>query len=985
MKRISVILLTSLCLLLPLTIFGQERTVTGKVTDGKTGEGLPGVNVLIKGTSSGTITDIDGNYRINLSNENVTLAFSFIGYLSQEIQVGSSNAVDVSMSEDITSLEEVVISGLASTVKRSNLASSVASISADQLAGMTNQSTLDGALYGKLKGANITASSGAPGGGYSIRMRGLTSINGSNEPLIILDGVYLDNSEVNNGQNVVSLAAAAGNPLQQDQPSNRLADINPDDIESVEILKGASAAAIYGSRASGGVIIITTKKGKQGKTQVELSQAIGQTSIMNPLGVRTFDATKVTTHFGAGEVANFNSAVSSGQLHDYEDELFGNKGLLLNSRITISGGSENTSYFLGFSRKDDEGIIKNTGYEKNSFRLNVDHKVTDWLSLNASTNYVLSSADRGFFGNDNSGTTMGIALSATPPWAQLQPDANGNYPNNPYAASNFLQTRDLMTNNETINRFILGGQATARIINSSSHGLRLILQGGIDYYNMATTVLFPNTLQFQKDGNGLGGVSAQGNTESNNKNYSAFLVHDFFPAGSPFTFTTQVGITFIDFDRNTIRGTASNMNGSQTNLDQAGSQSILQDRVIQHDRGFFVQEDVNFRDAIIVSLGVRGDKSSNNGDPNKLFYYPKASLAANIHEFVTFPNAVNQLKLRAAFGQAGNFAVFGDKFTSFAGAVIDGNSGIVIGTTRGNSEVEPERQTEVEFGFDAAFMSNKVALDFTYYVKTVTDLLLTADLPTSSGFASIVTNAAEMQNKGFEIGLLLNLVNTSTIKWTSSNNFWRNTSEVTKLDVPSYTSGGFADFLGQYRIKQGHSPTEIIGVGATPDEDGLVVFGDAQPDFEMSFLNTVEFKGFELNMLWHWKQGGELINLTALLTDLGGTSPDYDKIDLDPSGVLGNGDYRLGELGSNSGPYIENAGYARMREIGLYYNIPKSLIGPLSNVKVGFSGNNLLNFFEYRSYDPEVSNFGGKGLSTGVEVLPFPSSKRWNFHLAVKF
>jgi hypothetical protein len=138
-------------------------------------------------------------------------------------------------------------------------------------------------------------------------------------------------------------------------------------------------------------------------------------------------------------------------------------------------------------------------------------------------------------------------------------------------------------------------------------------------------------------------------------------------------------------------------------------------------------------------------------------------------------------------------------------------------------------------------------------------------------------------------------------------------------------------------------------------------------------------------MLWHWKQGGELINLTALLTDLGGTSPDYDKIDLDPSGVLGNGDYRLGELGSNSGPYIENAGYARMREIGLYYNIPKSLIGPLSNVKVGFSGNNLLNFFEYRSYDPEVSNFGGKGLSTGVEVLPFPSSKRWNFHLAVKF
>ena len=972
-------------LLLTTGIAFSQTNVTGKVTDARTGEGIAGVNVIVKGTSTGTVTNVDGDFTI-AAPANATLQFSFIGYLSEEVVV-TGDRVEVQLSEDIMNLEEVVISGLATSVKRTNLANSVASVSAQELTAISNQQTLDAALYGKFKGANITANSGAPGGGLSMRLRGLTSINGSNEPLYVIDGIYLDNSSIAGGLNVVSQAAGGGSQSNQDNPSNRLADIDPEDIETVEVLKGASAAAIYGSRASGGVVIITTKKGKQGKPDITLAQSVGVAKMLNPLGVRSWNDQKVEDAFGVGEVPVYQAAKAAGKIYNYEDELFGNDGLLINTRLSVSGGNEKTKYFVGATRKSDEGIIENTGYDKTSLRVNLDQKLADWLDLSVTTNYITSSADRGFFNNDNSGTTMGISYVGTPSWADLFPDAQGNYPANPYSNSNFLETRDRVTNNESVERFISGGTITAKLFTNETQGLKLMVSGGLDYYTLYTKAIFPNTLQFQSNGNGLNGVSVQGTTQNRNTNVSAFLVHDYFPAGSSFSFRTQLGVTQQDFDQNNILVTASNMIGSQTNVDQAGTVASSQNRILQQDKGFFAQEEVNYSDKVIATFGVRGDKSSNNGDVNKLYYYPKASLAVNISEF-SFWNVeqINQLKVRMAYGQAGNFAVFGSKYTSFGGIVIDGSSGSQIITTLGNDEVEPERQSELEFGFDIALMQNKISLDATYYIKTVEDLLLNARVPNSTGFTTQVTNAADMQNKGFEIGLDLNLVNNKEITWTSRTSFWKNTGEVTRLDVPTFTTGGFADFLGQFRIKEGHSPTEIIGVGPNPDEDGYVVFGNAEPDFQMSFYNMVTWKGFEFAMMWHWKKGGENINLTALLSDLSGTSFDYDKIDLDPSGTLGNGPYRLGELGVNTGPYIEDAGYLRMREIGLYYNLPKSLISKFAkNVKVGFSGNNLINFFDYRSYDPEVSNFGSGGLSTGVEVTPFPSAKRMNFHVIFKF
>jgi outer membrane receptor protein involved in Fe transport len=548
-----------------------------------------------------------------------------------------------------------------------------------------------------------------------------------------------------------------------------------------------------------------------------------------------------------------------------------------------------------------------------------------------------------------------------------------------------LETAALMTNNEETNRFIGGGSIGAKVFSNSTTSLKLVFNGGLDYYNFNTTAIFPNSLQFQSDGNGLNGVSVQGSTKNLNTNVSAFAVlSHFFTNG--LSSRTQLGVTQENFDRNTILGEASDLIGSQTNLNQSGTRNITQVRRISEDKGFFVQEELNWRDQLIATVSLRADKSSNNGDANELYYYPKASLAVNLHEFSGLQSDVlNQLKLRVAYGQSGNFAKFGAKFTTFNSSIVGGRPGIEIDELQGNEVVGPERQTEVEFGADVAFLNSRLLFDVTYYIKSVDDLLLNAQVPTSSGFQERVTNAAALENKGIELGLDFEVVRTTDFSWDTRLSWWKNTAEVTRLDVPSYTVGGFADFLGQFRIKEGHSPTEIIGVGPNADEDGLVIFGDAEPDFQMGFYNTLHWKRFDLAMLWHWKQGGESINLSALLFDLGETTHDFDDFTLDPTGALANGPYRLNALGVDSGPYIQDAGYIRLREIGLYYTIPRSIFKDVMQLKLGFSGTNILNFFDYDSYDPEVSNFGSDGLSSQVEVNPFPSAKRFDFHVIAEF
>ncbi|RKS55194.1 TonB-linked SusC/RagA family outer membrane protein [Gillisia mitskevichiae] len=983
-NQLSSINLMLFLFIFPVAVFAQE-TLTGKTINESTGEAVPFVNVIQKGTSNGTTSDLDGNFSLSVESLPATLVFSYIGYETQERVVTQNSPINVSFVEAAAALDEVVVTGLATSIKRTNSANAVASISAEELIGTTPPPTLDGAFYGKFAGAVVNANSGAPGGGLSIKLRGATSIQGNTQPLYIIDGVYVDNSSIAAGLNTVSAAASGGSASNQDNPTNRIADINPEDIANIEILKGASAAAIYGSGAAAGVVIITTKRGKAGETKFRFSQSMGWTEAINLLGVRDYTEQRVLDSFGEADRAAYVAARDAGTLVDYEDEIYGEKGLINITNFSMSGGSEKTRFFAGVTYNDEDGIVKNTGYEKTSLRLNLDHTPTDFLKLSLSSNFINSSSDRGFFNNDNSGATIGIALTATRPWDALFPNENGIYPDHPNNTSNPLQTRDLVKNNETVNRIIMGGSANLDIYKADNSNLELILRGGLDYYGQKTRALFPKALQGQKLINGgLNGVSVQGDTQNKNYNLSGFLVHNYF-TDSNINFRTQLGITREYFDQNTELITATGLVASETNVDQAANTGSDQTRLLQENSGIFAQEEVNYKDMFIATLGVRGDKSSNNGDATELFYYPKASLAVNLNEFEFWnSNSIwNQFKLRVAYGEAGNFPPFGALFTSYDAFSTDGVLGISLVGIRGDANLKSERQKELEFGTDVNFLNGRIGLSATYYVKTVDDLILLADLEPSTGFTRQYVNAGSLENKGIELSLDTRPIVTEDFQWDLGINFFKNKSKITELRVPPFNLGAFGAGLGSFRIEEGKSATQIIG--SFPE--GLRVVGDAEPDFQMAFNNNLEYKNFQFTMLWQWKQGGENVNLTTLLTDLNQTSHDFDDFGADPDGELPNGQFRPG---ANASVHTEDASYVRLREVGLYYTIQSETLeailnGSINSIKLGFSGTNLINIFDYNSYDPEVSNFGGGSIFTGVDVLPFPSSKRFLFNLSVNF
>ena len=1014
-SRYKLFFMLGICLLLTQMTYAQF-TATGTIFDASTGDLLVGANVFHPETSQGTTTDANGKFSIELPGQSATVRISYIGYVPRNVTINASSATNlrIELTSDVANLEEVVVTGLASTVKRSNLANSVSSVSADQLLGGSPTQTISSNLYGKVTGAEISANSGAPGGGISIRLRGVTSINGSSQPLYIVDGVYYNNDAIETGSNAVTAAAAAGSTTKQENPVNRIADLNPEDIESIEILKGASAAAIYGQRASGGVVIIQTKRGTPGTPQFSLSQRVGVTTISNKIGTRDFDADEAEAAFGPNGRTLYEEAAAANRFIDYEEQLYGQEGLLAKTSLSTSFGNENTSLFISGSLQDDEGIVENTGYERQSIRANLDHQFSPKLNVALSSNYVHSDASRGLFNNDNTGNTFGVAMTATPNFIDLRPDASGNYPDHPFNSSNQLQTRDLFSDSEKVDRVTTSVQANYNILQNPSNFLRLRFVGGIDFYSQNNKLIFPSELQFERI-SGSPGTLIETATDNLNTNTSTILIHTFIPSNNV-TLTSQAGYTSFNNDQNSILSIANNVLGTQTNLDQAIELNVDQTRVFQRDRGFFLQEEVNLRDTYIITAGIRADKSDRNGDVDKFYFYPKASVAWNMsNENFWGIDEISNLKLRAAFGQTGNLSTFGAKFTSLQPSNIAGLGGVLLTSTRGVEDLKPERQTEIEAGFDASLRSGFASLEVTAYHKEIQDMLLQRELEPSTGFDFESFNAGSMWNRGVEVGLNLKPLNTRRFQWTSSINFWKNWSKVTDLPVPAFdvSGGGFGTSLGIYRIEEGESATQIVGSDPQLDDNGSLALdpngnpiiitkklGDGEADFQMSLSNNLRlFRNLNLNFILHWKQGGDNINLTQLLYDLNGTTADYDDTDLDiadfrlqAAGLTGdetNAQKRLSLLGISANHFVQDASYLRMREIGLYYDVPLDFLADfgvgMRKVRVGASATNLFTITPYDSYDPEVSNFGNQPIGRGVDVSPFPASKQFYLHLNIDF
>ena len=967
---------------LPMTVYAQDRPVSGRITDANA-KPIPGVNIIVAQTNKGTVTDAEGRFTLS-APANASLLITSSGFKSQTINVNAGqNDVQIKLDEDFAKLDEIVVTGLATNVKRRNLANAVATISAKQLNGVAPAQTFDAALNGKIPGAYINANTGAPGGGVSVKLRGVTSVYGNTQPLYVIDGVFMDNTFTSAGLNAVSKAQGGGAATSnQDNPSGRIADIRAEDIENIEILKGASAAAIYGSKASAGVIIITTKRGKQGKTNVSVSQDIGRIAVRKLIGVRQFTAERAASlssdpATSAALSQQFTAAQSKGEIYDYEKEVYDNKAFARNTVVSISGGGEKTNFYLSAAQKDEGAIVKNTGYRNTSVRANIDHKITDNIKIGISTNYINSSADRGLSGNDNSGVSLGIALSSTPGFAQLHPDADGNFPNNPFGASNPLQTIALMTNNETVNRFLTGLNLDAILQKNIKTVTRFVARGGFDFYNLETNVLFPGILQFQAVNKG---TSLQGFTKNLNTNYILSLVNNFTVSGN-LIFTTSAGITQETGSYNNLLNVATQVISGQSNVDQAGALSATQFKAKFQNDGFFVQEEAIIRDAITITGGVRFDRSSNNGDGGKYYAYPKTGISVNLTRLGLLENGLfENLKLRAAYGQATNVPAYGSKFTAMAVSNIAGNPGSIVNIQRGDPNIKPEKQTELEAGLDFSILKGRVGIEFTFYNKKIFDFLMQVSLPSSSGFTTQWINAGDLRNRGLEIGLNARPVVSKTITWSTSVNFWLNRSLVTRYIATPVPQGSFGYVLGSFQIEEGKSATQIVGLNGM----GVGPLGDAEPKFQMNTYNEITFfNKLSLRFLLHWKKGGDNVNLTYLQNDFGQTSPDFDavtnKLNV-PDGV-----FRIMKVGTTAEEFVEDGSYLRLREVGLYYTFNKlPSISFIRSLRVGASLNNYLTFTKYKSYDPEVSNFG-TGFSSGVDVDPYPASKRANFHISIDF
>ncbi|WP_268036367.1 SusC/RagA family TonB-linked outer membrane protein [Algoriphagus sp. PAP.12] len=992
MRKINKFLLTLFFLWGNVGWAMAQYTVSGSVLDDRTGEPMIGVNILVKGSVTGTISDIDGNFSILIDSGNeTTLVFSSIGYLSQEIQVTpNSNNVNVRLKQDATNLEEVVVTGLASSVKRSNLANAVSTVSSKDLTGTTTIQTTDGALYGKVAGATIRSNGGAPGGGLSIQLRGISSLTGSSQPLIIVDGVYISNASQRTGRATISGAGGSN----QDDGSNRLADLNPADIESIEVLKGPSAAAIYGTRANAGVIIITTKRGAEGRTTVSLSQDIGFAEPLRLLGVDDWNEDKINYFFPEArrplELERYNSARTSGNFIDYEDYFYNNKATLLNTRINISGGNENTKFFVSGNIVNEDGTIRNTGFKRYSVRANIDQKITKGIKLGVSSNYIRSNTDRGFTGNqNNSGASIGYSIAYVPNYFDLRRNEDGSYPTNPYFSENPVAVTDHGINNSLVNRFIQAFTLDIDILKTSNSFLKAQVSGGLDYLQNSTLVYLPEFLQYQRAQANPGDI-LKGKQESFNTNLQAALVYN-WNLGKV-NMNSQAGLVRLDFQDNALFNRGRGLVPGQMNLRQAAIQEINQEFLQKvQEAGVFLQQEANFEDKIIGTLGVRWDKSTLNGDANQYYAFPRASMAINLGNFDFWSSSViNQLKPRIAYGETAGPVNFGATFTPLGGTNIGGLLGSVVSTQIGNTLIRPETATELEFGIDAGFFDNRISIEATYYIKNTQNNIQNLNLSPSTGVTTTPSNEAELQNKGIELGLSGNVIENSNFKWFSRVLFWKNKIEMTKLGIPTYISGGFGSGLGTFLYAEGYSPTTIVGTPADPNiPGGFTIWGNSQPDFNLSFYNSFNiFKGLEFSFLVDWRKGGDNINLTSFLTDGGGTTNGW--FDDDNGDGIPNGRQREPEPYNNAGRWVQDASFVKIREIGLFYTVPKATINnwfgnSVQNLRVGGSVNNAFLFTDYQGYDPETSTFGSQAVANNVDIAPYPTPRRVFFHVTIDF
>lgn len=1026
-------LFTVMLILCQVAMFAQARIIKGSVKDSKTKETLPGVTVLVEGTTTATTTDVKGDFTINVEGEGKKLIISSVGYVTK-IVAADKDMIEVTVDANTTLLKETVVTALGVSKEKKALGYSVSEVGGDDMRRSGEGNVIE-ALAAKATGVTIVGSGGTPGASSKVTLRGSTRFSGENQPLIVIDGVPVDNS---------TNAAAAGdlpfNPnLQGVNESNRAIDINPDDIESVSILKGPAAAALYGSRAGNGAIIYTTKRGKGGKgfgatfsSSMEVAKVNKLPELQTKYGQGKLDATGTPVFSNATPNSWGPEAVNP--RNPYDD--FFKKGYTFNNNVAVYGGNETTSMRLALGNTNQTGVIPNTGLKRTTVRITADSKLTTKVTAGGTVDYSNTSVKRAQNGSNLAGVML--SLTRTPSSFDIRDYENADGTQKQYYAAydNPLYTAYKNPYTDQTNR-VMGN---VYLDYKPLEFLDLTWKVGTDAYTTNTQQVYAMSSLGDDNASGLGQVNKS--SLSSRNIYSDLLLKFTKKITENIGFDGLLGYNFTYDENEYIFARGRNLTiPNYYNLNNASELYSSNTAVYQRTNAVFIDAAFDFKRMLYLTLTGRNEWSSAFGKGSKGFFYPKADLSWVFTEAFKMPKWFSFGKVRGAYSIGGlapepyssntyyGVPLYTDGFTNGNSLPYLGQSGYTISSQLGNPDLKPETVTGLEGGLDLRFINGHVTTEITVYQQTSKNLLIRQPVAASSGYTSRYVNAGEMVNKGIEISLGLDPI--QLIKPTAENFVWninvgwsKNRNKVTKL-----TNGveqfelevGFGD-PGAYAIvgqpmgvlygsawKRDDAGNLLVDASGLPQYDPeSKKIGDPNPDWLMNINNSFTYKSWNFSFLWDIRHGGDIWNgtkaslytrgklaetedrtgthtITGIYdegTPLAGQSSSIELPNYDGSG----GDYYTYIMGQN-GPSensIEDGSWVRLRSVGLSYRFDltkKEKKYVFKYVELGLSGRNMLLFTKYTGVDPETSLTGAGSNISGFDYFNNPGTKSYFINL----
>ncbi len=969
----------------------EPYIIQGTVVDATTQRPIPNVSVTLQETGLGTLTDNAGRFMLTapVQEGSYSIAFSVIGRGQQvrPITLAADRSLQlgtVELEASAVELEAIVVTGSGVSAQRKAVANTVESVSAEEIGGAPGANSIDQALQGKVTGAVITENSGQPGGGVSIRLRGTSSILGGAEPLIVVDGVILDNSNAA----LVSLGANAGRGSAA--LSNRLADLAPGDIASIEILKGAAAAALYGSRANNGVIQIFTKRGQQGEPRITFRTEASVNRAADHYDLLTYP-------FASRADVAYTGADSVGapvERFDVQDQIF-RTGAGTTNQISIAGGSESTSYYVSGVFNHEDGILKSTDYTKKSGRATLTQRLSDDFEVVASANFIETTANFITEGEQTQGVLTAAIFVPTSFDPSFDPEL-GRYPFSPLGAA-FVNPLDVIENwdfPEQVTRFV--GSVETGWTPTANLSIRYLF--GLDDYRQESKYFHPP---------GSTSVNDVG-TISNPVRFSRQMNSD-VTATHTADFSESVGLnSTLGFRYTSDRGEVISSSASDLPPGQqtVGGAVLVTGQSISefHTVGGFLQERISLNDRLFLTGGLNVEASSAFGADERWQLFPRAGLSWVINEEpfwdgLPVTDFLSSFRLRAAYGQTGGQPPGAySRFNNYGNVAYAGMPGLVPSSLAGNPDLKPERQREYEAGFDAGFFDGRADLEFTYYDQKTYDLVLAVPLALSSGFSNQLQNIGIITNKGLEVALnTVNLQN-DNFSWRSRLTYAANRNRVEKLvtaadSIPS----GYLNYViegqpigvfygrGYERDESGEIKIDSVNTGLGIRSPNYKILGDPNPDFTSAFSNTFTFgQNVEFSVLFDGRFGNDVANFTRRITEFFGsdaiiaeeirraqerkTNPDLLPLQYSLNGS------RIG----NYEEYVEDGSFVKLREIALQYSLPGEWVEGLGmeSASLRLAGRNLYTWTNYSGLDPEVNLFAGNTVARGVDfaVTPIPRS-----------